>query len=516
MKSPLWLRFLSVGALSLGTYAAIHRIPIHQALADNPKITTVLPATATGGETAPVGDYVPLAKGSVSFNKHIAPILFENCATCHRAGEVAPFALMSYADAKKRARQIAEVTQSGIMPPWKADEGKEKFLDAHRLTQAEIGLIAQWASEGAPEGRAADLPPAPKFTPGWQSGAPDLVLQADAPYHLEAEGDDVYRCFVVPTNFAEDRYVSMMEVRPGNRPVVHHLIAYLDTSGRAREKDAADAGPGYTSFGGIGVTPSGTLGGWAPGLVSRPAPQGTGILLPKGADVVLQVHYHKSGKPELDQTKIGLYFAKGPIDKRIRNLMIVNPRIRIPAGEANYQASAKTVVPTDITALNIMPHMHLLGKAMKITAALPDGAEKKLVNVTDWDFNWQMSYNFKDAIHLPAGTRLDMTARYDNSAENFNNPSSPPRPVTWGEQTTDEMCIAFLFYTVDSEHLTQGVAAPAVTRGLGERPAGGTGPDANGGMLRQLLKRFDANGDGKLDEDERAAALKWWREGGME
>ncbi|BCM90906.1 hypothetical protein IAD21_02769 [Abditibacteriota bacterium] len=468
---------------------------------------TAIGLPAKGGSVAPKA--APAAK-VVTFNKDIAPIIYSNCSSCHRAGEVAPFPLLSYDDAKKRAKQIAIVTESHVMPPWKADEGKEKFADAHQLSMDEIAKIRQWTDAGAPEGAKADLPPAPKFAQGWQNGEPDAIFQATEAYNLAAEGDDVYRCYVIPTNYTEDRYVSAMEVRPGNHAVVHHVIAYLDTSGKAREKDAADPGPGYTSFGGIGVTPAGSLGGWAPGLVPRLADAGEGILLPKGADIVLQVHYHKSGKPETDLTKIGVYFAKGPVDKRIRSMMVINPLIRIPAGDANYTTTATRKVRDDITVLSITPHMHLLGKDMQISAALPDGSEKKLVHVNDWDFNWQMIYGLKQPMKLPAGTQVNLTARYDNSTDNPLNPTTPPRTVTWGEQTTDEMCIAFLFYTVDSEHLTKGEVAETMPGGGGGGILGGLSP----GLRQMAMKLFDKDGDGKLNEEERQTALAWWRDHG--
>ena len=441
--------------------------------------------------------YVPLAKGAVTFNKDIAPILFENCASCHRPGEVAPFSLLSYDDAKKRAKQIAIVTEKHIMPPWKAEAGHEEFINSRRLTDRQIGLIKQWAAEGALEGAAKDLPPAPKFTAGWQLGEPQAVLQADESYALAADGADVYRCFVIPTDYAEDRYIAAMEVRPENRAIVHHVIAFLDTRGAARKLDAAAAGPGYTSFGGVGFAPSGTLGGWAPGNVPQRTPPGTGILLPKGADIVLQVHYHPSGKPETDRTKIGLYFSEGPIDKRVRVLALMNPGLRIPAGAKNHEVRAGHTLTSDATILAVMPHMHLLGRDMTINAQLPDGKEKRLVRVVDWDFNWQTTYSFKQPVQLPAGSRLEAVSHYDNSADNPRNPNDPPRAVTWGEQTTDEMCFAFIPYTDDAEHLAQGVIGA-------DSPA-----DFGGGQQKffeALLKRFDKNGDGKLGAEERAAA----------
>jgi hypothetical protein len=284
--------------------------------------------------------YVPLPKGSVTFNKHIAPIVFSNCSPCHRTGEVAPFPLLNFEDTKKRAKQIAMVTQSRYMPPWKADEGREKFHDARRLSSQEIGLIQQWSREGTPQGDAKDLPSLPKFSNGWALGEPDAVFEPESEYSLAAEGDDVYRCFVLPTNYQEDRYLSTYEIRSGNRKVVHHVIAYLDTQGRARKLDEADAGPGYTSFGGVALTHQEFWAAGAPGISPQRLPQGVGILLPKGADIVLQVHYHKSGKPESDRTKIGVYFSKEPVDKQLRVAPIANLGIRIPAGEKNYRAHA--------------------------------------------------------------------------------------------------------------------------------------------------------------------------------
>jgi mono/diheme cytochrome c family protein len=425
-----------------------------------------------------------------TFNRDIAPIVFQNCAGCHHAGEVAPFPLVTYQDVKQHARQIQLVTGRRIMPPWKAADGFGEFHDARRLADDQIAAIRDWVEAGTPEGKRSDLPRPPKFTAGWMLGEPDTVLEPEEPYTLAAEGRDVYRCFVVPTNYSQDRYISAVEVRPGNRMVVHHMIAFIDTSGAARKLDAADPGPGYTTFGGVGFAPEGTIGGWAPGNLPRNLPAGVGILLPKGADVVLQVHYHKSGKIETDRTRVGLYFCKGPVDKRLRVSAAINPFLRIPPGDSAYTVRASRPVPADVTVLQVMPHMHLLGREMTVTATLPDGSLKPMVKVPDWDFNWQTTYTFREPLKLPRGSRIDLVARYDNSDQNPRNPSSPPKVVTWGEQTTNEMCIAFFFYTVDAEHLTQGVSASAFP--------GGTraGPRAQGALRapRQLLGRVGGSG----------------------
>ena len=399
------------------------------------------------------------AAPSPTFNKDIAPIIFQNCAACHRPGEVAPFSLLGFHDVQKRAKQIARVTDEKIMPPWKAEPGFGEFANERHLSAPQISLIKSWIESGAAEGDAKDLPALPKFPEGWTLGEPDLILQPEEDYQLAAEGRDIYRCFVIPTNFKEDRYISALELRPGNRKVVHHVIVHTDTNGRARELDEKDPGPGYTTFGGVGFKSSGQVGGWAPGMFPSRAPDGLGTLIPKGADIVLQVHYHKSGKPETDRTKIGLYFNKAPVDKRIRSFPLTKVPLRIPAGDSNFVVRASLPVPVDVTAYRVLPHMHLLGREMKVTATLPDGKTIPLVHVPDWDFNWQTSYVFKEPIHLPHGSRIDMEASFDNSEKNPANPNHPPRLVTFGEQTTNEMCMAFLAFTVDREHLTKGIAA---------------------------------------------------------
>jgi len=413
-------------------------------------------ARAESPVNPPEHAYVPRPAGSVTFNKDIAPVIFQNCSSCHRPGEVAPFSLLNYADARKHAKTMASVTQKHLMPPWKADPALAIYHDMRVLSAGQIGLIQQWFADGTPEGRAADLPPPPKFTLGWTLGEPDVVFEPAESYTIEAEGRDVYRCFVIPAKYKEDRYIAAMEVRPGNRAVVHHVIAYLDTTGTARKRDEADPGPGYTSFGGPGFLPQGSLGGWAPGNQPRLLPDGVGVLLPAGADIVLQVHYHKTGKPETDRTKLGLYFAKGEVTKRQRTFPVAYRQLKIPPGEANYTVSATLPIPWDVTLTQIMPHMHLIGREMTVTATLPDGTEKPLVHIPDWDFNWQMSYRFQEPVKLPRGSRVHLTARFDNSADNPRNPSHPPRLVTRGEGTTDEMCMAFLNYTIDAENVAGG------------------------------------------------------------
>lgn len=398
----------------------------------------------------------------VTYTQHVASILQQNCVVCHRRGEVAPFALETYPQAVVWAKAIKSYTASRKMPPWKADSHGE-FHDERRLTQAEIATLGAWADAGAPYGDPRRLPPPPRFRAGWKLGQPDMIVEMPESYALAADGRDIYRCFVIPTDLAEDRWVSAIEVQAGNRAVVHHVLAFLDTSGAARKLDAADPGVGYTNptpGNAPGFQPAGLLGVWAPGNEPRHLPAGVGNRLPKGADIVLEVHYHKNGKPESDRTRFGVYFAQGPIEKGLRRTAVFNLGLRIPADAASHEVPAGWTLPEDITLLDVFPHMHLIGRAMKAKAILPDGQEKLLVDVPDWDFNWQLTYTFKEPLKLPKGTRIAVTARYDNSAGNPNNPNKPPREMKWGEQTTDEMCALLLDYTRDAERLTAARPAP--------------------------------------------------------
>ncbi len=405
-----------------------------------------------------------IASSQITYCRDVAPILQRQCQTCHRAGEIGPMPLTSYAQAAAWRGDIKRYTQSRQMPPWKADPGAGDFQDARRLSNTEIATLAKWADSGAPEGEAKDLPPAPHFTDGWPLGKPDMVMQPDRPYHVDADGSDVYRCFVLPTDFTHDRYVSAVDVQPGNRAVVHHVIAFIDGTGASAKLDGHEKEPGYTSFGGIGFLPTGALGGWAPGITAHYLPDGVATQVPAGARVVLQVHYHKDGKPETDLSRVGIYFAKGPVDKTLHVIPIIHG-LQIPPGDSQYTVTTTSAAsPVNFHLVAITPHMHLLGKVMRVTATLPNGRQLPLVSVSNWDFNWQSTYYYKQALALPQGTRITMTATYDNSVHNPRNPNSPPKLVTWGEQTTDEMCIAFLHYTLDREHLA--------TRDPGDKPDG--------------------------------------------
>ena len=393
-----------------------------------------------------------IAKATVpTFAENIAPILNKNCVSCHRSGEIGPMSLASYDDAKKYVTNIASVTQAKLMPPWKPVAGHGDFAGERRLTETEVDMLKRWADAGAPQGDPAKTPPTPTFTAGWQLGKPDLVLTMPQAWKVGQSDPDVYRCFVLPTNLTEDKDVVGVEYRAGNKSVVHHVIGYIDVAGAGRERDAKEDGPGYTAFGGPGFMPYGELGGWAPGNLPHFLPDGIGRKLPAGSDLVMQVHYHSDGKPEEDITQVGIYFAKKPVTRPYRIIPVAVPKLQITPGDANYTVSQTYPVPVDATIYQVTPHMHLLGRKIAMTATLPDGKEIPLVQIDDWDFKWQDSYTYKEPVHLPKGSKVTLTATYDNSTANPRNPNSPPKPVTWGEATTDEMCIGFLGFTADNE-----------------------------------------------------------------
>jgi AhpC/TSA family./Copper type II ascorbate-dependent monooxygenase, C-terminal domain. len=398
----------------------------------------------------------PKVAAKVTYTRDIAPILNDNCVVCHRAGDVAPFTLDTYAQAKVWASAIKEYTARRLMPPFKADPAEGgPFHDTRWLTDAQIAKIAAWADSGAPQGDKKDLPPPPKLHAAgdWPLGRPDMVLKPVRPFHLEAEGEDVYRNFTLPVDFEKDTYVKVMDFRPGNRAIVHHIIAYIDPTGEtAQARDNKEAEPGWSvSGGGSGIKNDEWGEGWAPGMSPRLLPPGVAVKIPKGAKLVMQVHYHKSGKPEVDQSEVALYLAKEPIREVLRTFPLGNPIFALKPGVAGQEVKAAMVLPYPVKLYQTLPHMHMLGKTMRVTATLPDGTKRPLISIRDWDFNWQMAYRYVEPIRLPKGTRLDLVATYDNTASNPNQPSNPPKLVTFGEQTTDEMCFAFLGLTRDTE-----------------------------------------------------------------
>ncbi len=391
-----------------------------------------------------------------TYTKDVLPILQRRCQECHRKGQVGPFSLDTYEQARKRADLIATIASDRRMPPWKAIQG---FGPAYKhnksMSDAEIKALADWADAGAPEGNRADAPAAVSFNDEWTLGVPDLILEPTSDFVIPASGGDIYRCFVIPTNLPKDVYVRAAEVRAGNRKVVHHVLSYVDVSGEARKKDAKDALQGYECFGGPGVRVHSGLFGWAPGNEAHFLPDGIGVSLPKAADVIMQVHYHPDGKPETDRTRLGLYFCKTPVKQGLHNGFAANMGLEIPAGAANAEVRATWEVPVGLTVLSATPHMHVLGRDMAMAFHYPDGKVENLVKISDWDFGWQFTYWLAKPIDVPKGSKLEIVSHYDNSSKNPRNPTSPPKLVRWGEATTDEMCIGFVAVVKSGQDLTR-------------------------------------------------------------
>jgi hypothetical protein len=426
-----------------------------------------------------------------TFTEQVAPIVFRNCTSCHRPGESAPFSLMSYAEVRPRARQIAAVTKARQMPPWKAGAGDFAYKGERRLRDEDIDVLQRWVDAGMPEGDPAKLPAMPAFTQGWQLGEPDLVVRMPEPYDVPVSGRDVYRNFVLPLNLTDDVWVKAVDFRPSARAVVHHALFFLDPTGAARELDERDPLPGYAGgmgggltlqggrllFGGRGANRGnaagsdsgqngiaqrvsavgGTLGGWAPGAQPRMLPDDLAFRVERGSDLIISTHFHPNGQPAQEASTVGLYFAKGAPSKRFTSIQLppvfgLFAGINIPAGESRYTIADSFVVPVAVRAFGVVGHAHYLAKELKMTATLPGGVTKTLLSIADWDFGWQEQYQFAGYVDLSAGTRLDVSVAYDNSAANRRNPSTPPQPVRWGEQSTDEMGSVSLQVVAANEH----------------------------------------------------------------
>lgn len=374
-----------------------------------------------------------------TFSKDVAPIVFGQCATCHRPGEIGPFPLTTYAEVKKRAKLVARVAEDRTMPPWKPEAGHGDFLDARRLTAEQVATLRAWADAGAPEGDPAATPKLPERKPGWKLGPPDVVLKMPKAVTIPAEGRDLYLHVPFALPIDGEWYVKAVEVRPGNPRVAHHAVGILDTSGTARRKAARDPRGGYEGFGGPGFLPAGFTPGYVPGQTPRKMPDGMAITVKKGTDFVLQMHYHPSGKVETDRSEVGIYLTK---EKPTRHMMIAllgSEDIDIPPGKADYAVRDQFVLPVDLKAGSVWAHMHLIGKTVHCWAEKPDGTKVELLKIGDWDFNWQDTYLYREPVDLPKGTTIKTVWTFDNTAANPRNPFSPPRRVTHGENSTDEM-----------------------------------------------------------------------------
>jgi tetratricopeptide (TPR) repeat protein/mono/diheme cytochrome c family protein len=391
---------------------------------------------------------VQSSPAAVTFDKNIAPIMFHSCATCHRPGEAAPFSLLTYADAKKHAHQIADVTRDKSMPPWLPEAQTLKFADEMRLTQQEIDLIQRWLEQGAQEGDSSNLPVPPKFAEGWSLGKPDMVLQAEKPFVLPPQGTDTYWNFIFRVPIIETRWVRAVEIRPGDKRYVHHANILIDRDESSRRREAQ---PG-AGFGGMEIRiesqafePDSHLLFWKPGTVPSVEPEGMALRLDKGTDLILNTHMQPSGKAEIIQPSIGLYFTSHSATKLPMLLQLEDDtKLDIPAGQSDFQVTDEFILPTDVNLLAIYPHAHYLGKDIEAWATLPNGSKENLIHIPHWNLSWQAVYRYAEPVLLPKGTVVSMRYVYDNSADNPLNPNHPPARVRGGDRSSDEMCHLWL------------------------------------------------------------------------
>jgi tetratricopeptide (TPR) repeat protein len=396
-------------------------------------------------QTPPQRDAAPLP---VTFNRDIAPILFRTCARCHRPGEAGPFSLLTYADAKSHARQIAAVTKRRFMPPWLPEPGQLKFADELRLSDNEIARIQAWAEQGTVEGNPSDLPPMPKFVEGWQLGKPDVVLKAAKSYALPASGSDNYWNFVFRAPVDRTRWLKAMEIRPGDKRLVHHANVLVDgqQNGRRQEQE-----PG-AGFAGMELTieseafdPDSHFLFWKPGSIPYVEPDGMALRLDKDTDLILNTHLQPSGKPETIQPTLGLYFTDKPATLHPILLQLENDRmLDIPAGDNHFVATDEFTLPVDVDLLAIYPHAHYLGKDLQALAKFPNGRSETLIHIPDWNLSWQAVYRYAQPVKLPKGTTILMNFAYDNSDRNVRNPNDPPQRVLAGNRAVDEMAHLWL------------------------------------------------------------------------
>lgn len=375
-----------------------------------------------------------------TFNRDVAPIVFSSCSTCHRPGEAAPFSLLTYRDVRAHAEQIVEVTTSRFMPPWLPLPGYGEFEGNRRLADEQLAVFREWYEDGAPEGDPADLPPPPQFTAGWRLGTPDLVIELAEPYELAAEGTDVIRNLVIPVPTSERHFVRAVELRPGNKRVVHHAVLKTDRTHWSRRLDERDPAPG---FGGMRMgnaeAPDGHVIVWTPGSRPYVAVEGTAWTLEPGTDFVLQLHMVPGGKPERIASRIGLYYTDEPPTLETFSVMLREDRIDIPPGVSDYAIEDSFLLPVGVDVLSIYPHAHYLGKTMDVQAVDSRGRRRWLLRIDDWDFNWQGMYRYVEPVHLEAGTTVSMRYTYDNSTDNVRNPNYPPKRVVAGNRSEDEM-----------------------------------------------------------------------------
>jgi hypothetical protein len=455
---------------------------------------------------------------SVDFAKDIAPVIHEKCSNCHRKGQPGPFDLLTYQDVRNRAATIQAVLHDGYMPPWKPVSTQLRYANDRRLTTQEKELFDAWIEAGMPAGDLDSLEK-PDFSSEWSLGEPDLVVKMQGQFEVPASGPDVYRSFVFPIQLAKDQWIKAVELKPSAKGAVHHALFFIDSSGEARKLDGRDGKAGISGMSFLRGTSQGStgnagLGGYVPGAMPNKLPRDLAMLLPKGSDIVMQTHFHPTGKVESESATLGLYFADAPPSQQLNSLQLPPvfgrfANIDVPAGVSDYEIRDSMVLPVDVEVIQVSGHAHYICREMELRATLPGGEELDLLTIKDWDLDWQDQYQFQKPVVLPAGTTLDVRILYDNSADNPENPYSPPQRIAWGRESTDEMGSMILQVVANQESdrpqledalrskLRDAVKEASKSRAL---PAGASLKDL--AQREGVVKRLDANGDGRLQWSE--------------
>ena len=388
-------------------------------------------------------DAVDAAADAPTWSGQVAAIVHQRCAGCHQPGQSGPFDLLSYDDAVEHGETMVAVIDADYMPPWPPSTAPPLQHD-RRLPEAEADAIRRWVEADMPAGDLDAAPQPPLAVDGWRLGTPDLVVEMDRAYRVPADGRDIYRWFVLPLDLPEDRYIEAIEFQPTARGAVHHVLFYYDTTGQGRRKQARQQRSAQPGFGGMKTSPQAMLGGYVPGAVPQKWPDGVSVKLPAGSDLILQTHFHPSGRVESERSRVALHFADAPPERPLISVQLPplfgqGVGLDIPAGQSEYVLEDSMTLPTPVTAVGVSGHAHYVCTEMAMTATLPDGSEQTLLGIDEWDLDWQGDYLFEQPVELPAGTELHVRLVYDNSAANPENPFSPPRRIKWGPQSTDEM-----------------------------------------------------------------------------
>ena len=420
----------------------------------------VLAAVCVGALTAAAPQAPKTAAAGVpTYTKDVAPILFKNCTGCHRPGEIAPMSLLTFDDVRPRAKDIRDKIDEGVMPPWHADMPHGTFLNERGLTEQEKSTIFRWVANGAPKGDPKDMPATPDYPKGWSIGTPDVVLEMAEEYHVPADDVVQYEYFYIPTNFTEPKWVQAIEVRPGNRNVVHHVLVRYKAKPDIRRAPVLELNPELTKLPaptpGLrpqreDEIPARLLATYAPGTNPQVFPPGTALRLEPGGVIELQMHYTAAGQDETDRTKVGLIFSKDPSPREVRASQFFNATLRLPAGAADVAVNAEVQFVQDATVWGLFPHTHVRGKKWEYVLQLPDGSKKTILSVPRYDFNWQSYYMFREPLQVPKGSKILSTAWYDNSAGNRANPD-PTVDVKWGDQTWEEMQYTGILFSPSSQ-----------------------------------------------------------------